>query len=205
MTNKAKLQRKFWFSKLKLNSWLTIIGGIIIFTSWIIENKFQSKWAHEKENLKRSQLVIDITENQRSIYEVAYMNECQRQQKDTLLLASYQQRLARVYMDLLSWSKGRVSDDATKYYEIINSKRQIDEQNRKCLKEGDYKTISSNFNIVAAVFGEVYMKLDNDFSDKMDIVNENEEYWTLVFTTLYILGSILLGISYVVEQLRKTE
>jgi hypothetical protein len=205
MSKIAKHQRKFWLSKLKLNSWITVIGGIIIFTSWIVEKKFQSKWTDEKDNLKRSQLVIDITENQRSIYEVAYLNECQRQQKDTLLLASYQQRLARVYMDLLSWSKGRVSDDAKKYNEIISSKRQIDEQNRNCLKESDYKTINRNFNKVAAVFGEVYMKLDNDFSDKVDIVNDNEKFWTLVFTTLYILGSMLLGISYVAEQLKKTE
>jgi len=47
----------------------------MIFSSWLVENQAQSKWIEEKDNLKRSQLGIDIEEVHRSIYELAYVHE----------------------------------------------------------------------------------------------------------------------------------
>jgi len=186
--------------KLRLTHWLTIIGGLTLFSSWFVERNFQNNWTDQKENLKRSQLVIDITEVNRSTYELAYYAEVQKPKIDTPIVAFIQQRLARVYLDLLTWSKGRVTDDAKGYNVLINAKRQIDEDNRKYLSTHEYVKISKSFNNISQVFGKTYMSLDNEYSDKVDLVNENEKYWSDRFSFLYILGSVILGIAFIVEK-----
>ncbi len=200
MNKKEQRNQKICFCRLKLYNWLTIWGGIIILTSWIVEKGFQSKWVNEVEKLKRSQLVIDITENQRSTLEVAYLIEIQKQQKDTFLLASLQQRLARVYLDLLTWGIGRVTEDTSQYSLVIQIKRIIDVNNGVCLNKKKYTSINSNFNLVTGVFRNFYMKLDKDFSDRVSLVNSKESLGFNIFASLYILGTILLGISYIIEQ-----
>ena len=194
-------ENKLSAPKFTLTNWIVILGSIIIFASWIVEKQLQSKWKEEKERLNRSQLVIDVTENRRANYEIALINEVQKDEKDELIIATCQQRLIRTYLDLLTWSKGRVSNDIDEYNRLIDSKREIDEQTRIAILKNDYTLISNYFELVFHVFNKTYMVLDNDFLTQVSIVNENEKWWTNIFMLLYIVGSILLGVSYVMGQL----
>jgi hypothetical protein len=180
---------------------LTVLGGIILFSSWLVEKKFQFKWNEEKEQLKRSQLVIDISESQKTICEFAYISELRKKPADTLLLSFYQQRLSRVYMDMLNWSKVRVSGNTAEYSDLNHSRKLIDSINKASFVNKDYGTINTNFTGVAAAFDKSYLRLDNDFSKKYDQVISTADKWDLVFTILYILGSVLVGLGYVFELL----
>ena len=192
-----------WYNKLGRVSWLTMIGGIIIFASWIVDKKLQSKWTDQKEFLKRSQLVIDITEVSRSTYELAYYEQVRKNSIDSIQVSFIQLNLARVYLNLLSWSKGRISDDADNYSKLISSKRKIFEDNQRALLANDYKGISRTFNMVAALFAQDYMELDNKYSTLVGEVNDKEDFWGSVFISLYILGSIVLGIAFIIEKTSK--
>ena len=58
----------------------------------------------------------------------------------------------------------------------------------------------NNFNIVGSIFSKDYMALDSIYSAKVDIVLAKEKFWNNVFTILYILGSVLLGLAYLAEK-----
>lgn len=187
------------YKKLTFANWLTIIGGIVIFISWLVERNFQTKWTDEKEKLKRSQLVIDITETRRSILEVSYFSEVMKKPIDSLHVAFLQQRLAQTYLDLLTWSKGRVTDKSDDYLNLIKSKQKIVEENQTCFINDNYEKIDSNFNLVVTVFGINYTQLDKEFSNKFQLVQEKEDLWANLFTFLYVLGSSVLGLSFILE------
>ncbi|MET0946320.1 MAG: hypothetical protein ABWY22_12985 [Flavobacterium sp.] len=186
--------------KINNQTWIAILGGTILFLSWIVEKKYESNWSNEKQKLERSQLVIDITEVQRANYEVAYNIETQKDKQDLVLLTFIQIGLCRTYMNLLSWSKGRVSDDTENYKKIINSKREIDSANISNYNSGNYEIVNSNFELVKSVFEKKYLDLDNQFSVKVDEVDSKQNLWNIIFTILYVLGSILVGISFVIEK-----
>lgn len=198
-----KKKGKYWKKKLSLVNWLSIIGGLILFSSWIVEKNKQSKWSEEKDSLKRSQLVIDIAENQRVTLETAYFNEIRKSDSDEMLIAFYQKGLTRNYLNLLTWSKGRVSESPKEYSSLMASKKKIIKENLTFFRNGKFEKIKSNFTNVAEYFGTNFMKLDADFSDKYDLVEENENYWNKVFSLLYILGSLLIGLSYLLEHTKE--
>lgn len=200
--NSDKTKEK-WYKKILLTTWLTIFGSVTIFFSWIVEKNFQSEWTNQKESLKRSQIVIDIVENRRTMYEIALSQEELKAKPDSTLIAHYQQRLSRAYMDLLSWNKARVTDDKQKNQKLIQAKHLFDDDNLANFEKGNYKKIKENFNFALAVFGEYYMKLDGNFSKKYDEVLENENFWTNILTYSYIIGSVLLGIGYILEKKSK--
>jgi hypothetical protein len=179
---------------------LAIIGGITLFSSWIVEKKYESEWVNKKQNLERSQLVIDITEVRRSNYEVAYNIEAQKKNQDITTITFIQVGLCRTYMDLLSWSKGRITDDSGKYNKIVQLKKEIDEENINSFKSGNYNQVHLNFDMVKATFEAEYLKLDNNFATKVDEVDSNQKFWNNIFTSLYFLGSILVGISFILEK-----
>ena len=62
-----------WYKRLKIYTWLTILGGFIIFWSWIVQNHYKAKWDDKIQMLQRTQLVVDIEEVHRSFWERAFM------------------------------------------------------------------------------------------------------------------------------------
>ncbi|HEU4789655.1 MAG TPA: hypothetical protein VFS71_08230 [Flavobacterium sp.] len=186
--------------KINNQTWIAILGGTILFLSWIVEKKFESNWINEKQKLERSQLVIDITEVQRANYEVAYNVEAKKEKQDLVVLTFIQVGLCRTYINLLSWSKGRITDDAENYKKIINSKREIDSTNISSYNSGNYEKVHYNFEFVKSFFEKNYLDLDNQFSVKVDEVDAKQNLWNIIFTLLYVLGSLLVGVSFVLEK-----
>jgi|GEM_PF-6149314 len=196
---KQKVKEIKLIKKFTVENWLIILGSSIMFFSWIAEKNFHSQWQSEKERLKNSQFLIEIRENSKANYEIALISEIQKEKSDEFLIANYQCRLSRIYMDLLSWSDGRVSTDIDKYNQLLESKYKVDEQNRESLLNGNYQIINNNFNNIVNVHKEVFASLDNEFINKVNEANDNLRVWTNRFIILYILGSICLGASYIIR------
>ena len=201
---KQKVKETKFIRKITVRNWFFIFGSSIIFFSWIAEKHFHSQWQSEKERLKTSQFLIEIKQNSKANYEIALNSEIHKEKSDEFLIAYYQCQLSRIYMDLLSWSKGRVSNDIDKYNQLLESKYEVDEHNRKSLLNGNYKTISNNFNNIVNVHKEVFTSLDNEFINKVNEANDNIQIWTNRFIILYILGSICIGISYITGLINKS-
>lgn len=190
-----KKQRKK--KAIKRSQWFTIAGGLILFLSWVIEKNIQADMAQEKEQLKRSQLVIDITEVQRSTWEVAYAKEINQKPIDTPVLAFIETNLTEVYMNLTNWSEARVKKSSDSLINgQIELKRAVSEQDRIALSRKDYLLIDHDFRIAAEVFGNKFRSLDNDFIDVYVDLDKRERQWSFIFNIFYVVGSLFLGLSY---------
>jgi len=185
--------------------WLTIIGGIILFAAWVAQNHYKAKWDGEIQKLQRSQLVIDIEEVNRSVWEQAYLVESQRKPINKFLLAKAELELTRAYLDLYTWSVARVSDNSVNNSKMMEVKHMIDTTARQDLREGNYQHISQAFYFVSGQFGKYYMNLDRSFSAKVDEVSRIQENWQKVFMGSYIVGSIMLGWAFILERLSKNK
>ena len=194
---------KFSIRKFTLKNWFIIAGSIIIFVSWIVEKQFLQSRQDEKERIKRSQLVINITENHRAINELGYF-EYQKEKNDSLI-AIYQQRLAIDYLNLIIWSIGRNGNDEDKFNKWIDYREKVVEHISNSLNQEDYITINAQFLAVIQHFKKEYVDLDNEFTDKVEMVNSNVRMGTSIFMILYIMGSAFLGLGYIFGILNESE
>jgi hypothetical protein len=186
------------FKKLTLKSLLTIVGGLIIFISWIAQ-QHEANTAAASEKLKRSQLVVDIEEVQRTITEMDYLEQAGRRPIEPLRLATAKTNLADCYMRLLAWSQGRVDDSGTKYANLIDLKNKYDAENRAALLMGRYGLIDTNFNTVVTHFQQDFRDLDSRFTARYHGAEQDDEQSSFWFYMSYGLGSLLVGISYLLK------
>lgn len=185
---------------LGLSFWLTMLGGVIIFGSWLAQNQFKAKWDDKILMLQRSQLVVDVGEVNRSIWEIAYYNEYRRKPTDMFGLAKAALELTKAELDLYTWGIARVSEDPTTISKMMDAKHMIDTTARQDLLNGNYEHIFEAFKFVNKQFEMNYMKLDQNFSDKVDEVRRTQDFWQTIFMVLYAVGSILLGGAYLKER-----
>lgn len=197
MTNTKQTVKTSWYRKLTLEHWGTIVGSLILFSSWIVDKNYQSEWAATRDKLQRSQLVVDIEEVHRSLYDLAYLHELKKQPVDSFSLAVAALGQTRTKLNLYTWGVGRVTDNADEYQQMIATKRQIIEISEYSLLTSDYKKLFEAHDIVTKVFTKNYMKNDASFSDKIDVVNQEQDKWDKRFFWLYVVGSFVLGVSYI--------
>ena len=197
MENAKPTEKTMWFKKLTFQHWGTIVGSLILFFSWIVEKEYKSNWEEKRDELRRSQLVIDIEEVNRSIYDLEFLHELSKQPIDSFSLANAALGQTRTKLNLYTWGVARVSENSEESSKMMAAKRVIIEISEKSLIAGNYQKIFEAHNFVSDVFAKNYMKNDNSYSDKVDEVNAERDKWSRIFFWLYILGSALLGASYI--------
>ena len=200
-TSQKKNQSKPWYRRLSWSDYLTILGGVILFGSWIAQNKFQVEWDDKIRMLERSQLVIDIEEVHRSLWELSYNVEIRNQPVDSLHLAIAALGVTRSRMDLYTWGIARVSENSVTNSQMMQAKRLIDEKSRQSLLQGDLKPVFDAFQFINEAFTKNYMNIDRNFDTKLNEVRTNQRFWNVIFFRSYIIGSTLLGIGFILGKL----
>lgn len=190
-----------WYKRLSKSTWLTIIGGSIIFWSWIAQNYNKVIWDDKVQLLQRSQLVVDIEEVHRSFWEKAFYDELRRIPLDTLGLANAAIKMTRSRLDLYTWGLARVSDDSVDNSVIMQAKYLIDSVSGLHLKNRNYRPIFNATNAIDTIFTKNYPKLNYKFFEKADEVRIEQERWQMIYIILYVFGSILLGFGYILKKL----
>lgn len=182
-----------------------MLAGVILFSSWIVQNYYQSKWSTEKEALKRSQLVIDIEEVQRTNLEIAYHKEFSKLPLDTAHLAFVELRLTEIFMNLISWSQARLDDNEENVARMFGIKHLVNDTDRLAFNQKNYSLINANFKEVTKSFGNNFRALDDRFSQKYYEVENKSQQADNIFAGLYLAGTILLGIAYIDKVLKGKE
>lgn len=187
------------FKKLKTKEWLTIIGAIIIFCSWFVQN-IQADASAENEKLKRSQLVIDIQEVEQSLLETNLNQEVRRKPMDTVLLAVAQTKLAYCYMNKLTRSMARTTEDWEAYKKLLAEKNNLNDILNNALKSKDYAKINQGYKYAASKFQDDFRQLDDAFLVKYTKMEDREGQWNWWFRISYIIGSLLLAVSFLIKE-----
>ncbi|AYB33737.1 hypothetical protein [Chryseolinea soli] len=186
-----------WYHRPYLAVICQVLGGLIIFSSWIVERTFQQAWSEEVEKLKGAQVMANILEINRSSFEIAVV----RDRMDSMELAFYKGRLTKIYMDLLTIGHGKATDHVASYDSLLRFKEKLFEPTQPYMTREEYTKVSTNFDLVSRLFNSSYKRLDNSLAGLLEAVHQLEDFWSSIFTTLYVVGSLFIGAGYVFEKI----
>ena len=55
--------------------WLAIVGSVLIFVSWILQNHSTSAATQERIRLQNSQMIIDLEQTRMEQWQILYLTE----------------------------------------------------------------------------------------------------------------------------------
>ena len=108
-------------------------------------------------------------------------SEYRKKPIDTPQIAFIQLRLIREYLDLLTWSEGRVNTNSKNYADLTGNKTGIDSDMLKSFNSGNYRRVNNVFYYIDSIFKSDYMHWDNLFAAEYQSVSRKENWWNNIF------------------------
>jgi hypothetical protein len=189
-------------------NWFTIIGSVIIFSSWMAERQVDLHKS-KVDDLKRSQLVIDITEVNRSNLEIEYNKAIRSNPIDSPQVAFIEINLALTYMNLINYNRMRIAGVDSEKIKLaqndILQKDFIDSTNRKAFIMRKFAYIDSSFVFVRNKFGQKYIALDRQYPVIYRVEDSSQQFWSNIFSWSYGVGSVFIALAYFSGIIRKNK
>lgn len=166
----ARLSRK-WFRKVP---WVTLMGSLLIFASWLTQNWLKAHWENEKSKLERSQLAVDIEQNRMDEWTNALWQELHKEKPSKEVLGLSALKIIETSSNLSAWIRGRLMDDPAAYRDTIQKKKQLQSDARAMFEKGDYDNV-----VKASQYLQLLMKDTDDeameqFGLRVDAVNQSK-------------------------------
>jgi hypothetical protein len=165
--------------------------------SWVFQYKFATDANAERSQLEQSKTNVDIAELRMDQWEILYLQEKHKKDPDqTILLLAAFKELQSLY-NLMSEASVRVRSDDVQVAKDISVKNQAQSEIADLYAAGNLVALESYLRESATVANYVGHKFNNAFSNKYSEVLQHEQRMTWTFLTLFILGSLLIGVDYV--------
>lgn len=188
-----------WYKKIP---WLKLLGGALIFFSWVAQNKFKSDWTDEKNYLQQVQMFISVEDGRMNQWWIAYEQEPVNPSQNEGRLALYALKLLQAQTNLIAWGDARLANNDQVKNDIIEAKNAAQ---KRAIQEYE----SKNYKAIFKALGSV-VKFSNEHTDsqiveagrKLNKVRAEEKKWDTIFIALYIIGSCLLAIQFFQDHLK---
>ena len=119
-----------WFHRIP---WLTLMGSLMIFASWLTQNWLKVHWEGEKAKLERSQLAVDIEQNRTDEWTNTLWQELHKEKPSKEVLGLSALKIIETSSNLSAWIRGRLMDDPVAYSRIIQNKSNCRRMQELCL------------------------------------------------------------------------
>jgi hypothetical protein len=182
--------------------WLTLMGSLLIFASWLTQNWLKVHWESEKAKLERSQLAVDIEQNRMDEWTNTLWQELHREKPSKEVLALSALKIIETSSNLSAWIRGRLMDDPVAYRGIIEKKKQLQADARAMFEKGDYDNVVNASQYLQLLMRDTDDEAMEQFGYRVDAVNRSQRRYDSIFLLAYILGSGLLAFEYVRKKLR---
>lgn len=179
---------------------LFAFGMLLLFVSWISQNYFENKWANEIEHLSRIQIEVIREVSRRDAWLIEYNNQVNKEPQNRPLLAQAAYSLSTSSLNImtaLSAASGKTYD--TNIVPIFKKKKRVLEL-KELLDSKRYEKLIEKANQI----NEEYQSSSNSPRKLMEAWIDalvNKDKWNYRFLWCYIIGSVLLGISWLIKQL----
>ncbi|MBA7657099.1 hypothetical protein ES703_65030 [subsurface metagenome] len=80
--------------------WLAVLGSILVFASWILQNRFTADVMQERTRLQNSQTVIDLEQLRMEQWQIMYLTEKRKQNPDPEILLPSVFKALQAYLNL---------------------------------------------------------------------------------------------------------
>ncbi len=186
----------FKLSKFKSHQILIIIGGVIIFCSWIVEKNIKQNWTEAKERHLLNTINSNFRQVQRLNAETVYYTAIRKSEIDSGQIAFYQSAIVDIYLGLLQSYYTEKQMKSTDYDKFRKNQSRIMYDIRKYMNNREYYKVNKLFNEISNIFSKNYDSMNRAHSANLNHITRIEGTWNTIFIWLYSLGSILLGIGY---------
>lgn len=178
----------------------TALGTLMLFSAWIAQNRFQSKWISERIYLEKTQFLIQIEQNNAEQWQIQMNVEAVRKPLNTDLYLSACYNFVISITNLLAWEEARVSSDSLKIAPIT-VKNYTQERAKRFLEAKDLNGLIKLVTIASEIKSSFQEQLDNKFLDLMMQSQEKADNWNSRFFWSYVVGSLLIAIRWVMVSL----
>ena len=179
--------------------WLTAVGAVAMFVSWIFQNQFAAGFTEERLALERTQPTIDLAQLRMEQWEILYLQEKAKPNPDRniLLTAAFKTLQARLNLEAGSSARRRKAEsEAAK---DISEKNEVQESLAERYKSGDLEWLEKDLQQSAAISNEFNLGgIENeDFGEKLARARQLEHWFTVLFVSTFALGSFAAAWDYV--------
>lgn len=175
---------------------MTFLGMIILFSSWISQNYFKSRWLDERLYLEKTQFLIEIEGITTKQCEMRLNTEAMKNPQDTTLysLAAYNyiESLTRI----LAWEEARISEDERKQIPIL-VKNLTQTGAKEMLKKNDLNGLLQLASSANEIQNKFIKGLDEEYFSQLGKAILKSSFWDRMFLLLYVIGSLLIGTRWI--------
>ena len=181
--------------------WLGNVGGILIFLSWIYQNQLLSNATEERIKLENTQTAIDLQEVRMEMWHKAYVDEKTKQNPDTQILLNTTFKTLQSYLNILAWSSVRIKDNEFDKRNAIEEKYLAQETLTKWYQNKDLKALETDLGTVIKRENETRFQkqLTEEYGKRLVKIDEKEKRYTRLFIFLYVFGSMLIGLEFMLK------
>ena len=181
--------------------WIAVLGSILIFVSWVFENKYANEATEERLRLERSQMAIDLQQIRMEQWQILYLQEKSKPDPDQKIVMAAAFKALQSYANLVSWSFARVRDAQSEAARDIQDKNQVQDNLIRRYKAGDVAALEEDLKNVATIESQlgIAKKLSEKFNEKYAKVTARKERITWIFLAAYVLGSVMVGVDFMLK------
>jgi hypothetical protein len=186
--------------------WLTAIGAVLMFCSWICQNQFAAQFSEERQRLERTQLSIDLAQLRMEQWQVVYMQEKAKSNPDSKILLAASFKALQAHLNAVAWSSAGGREDEAQAAQDIYSKNVVQGKLAERYKHGELEALEKDLNESAAIENQldVVGNLTEDFVKKFARTRQLENWCTTLFIIMFALGSFVAALDFVRRRRRVT-
>ncbi|SRR6266446_3904426 len=171
-------------------------GAILIFVSWVLQNYFQQESQAKIRHLELSQQLIMMEELNQNQWLTLYTTERLSQSPRTEIINVSALQSYLHALNLLTWSAGRLEEDAEKASELIQKKRDLTSRAQQLFIENNTSELTASLNSIVQMGNALGPTLIDNANQAFQTARERETHVSRLFLLSYILGSGAIAIGF---------
>lgn len=172
--------------------------------SWITQNFLENRWQAETEYLYRTQLLISIEEGHLNEWMITLVEEQAAEQPKEQIIRDAAMKASLHNSNILTWARARVLPTET-HSQLLEDKREFQDIVTRLHTEGNTEELmrlTAGLNLLAASENPSLIAL---YGERYDDFRRKEQFANNVFLSLYIAGTMLVGVDFVRQRSRRRE
>lgn len=190
--------KKWW----KRIPWCKFLGAILLIGSWIAQNYLMAERYDEMAYLERAQILISIEEGHFSEWLSVLLLEQKKEDPNSQILKDSALKAAQHQLNIITWAIARVTNPNT-HSKLLEDKDQLLKELEEEYEKNDPIYVIEKLSAITKFSNEKGIPLIKAANEMYADASSQGRKWNNLFLLLYLVGSILVGISVLIDWLKQ--
>ena len=193
-------------SMLKL-PWIGIFGSVLIFGSWVLQNRTLVEYSDELDRLTTRQLQLDLQQVRQELWGATFNLEKDMIPADSGDLRCAAYKMIQSLNNLSTWSADRLVTDQSALKALYDKKDSVQKTAKSLLRQERTSDLIAVFSLMN--HREDSLRLSDQQTDsaivKRNRIMDSIDQTSILFFIAYVFGSVLIGIQWLRSKLETVE